>query len=414
MTLGGALAVVASVFTLGPLGRVDVESSVRTTSTARQIDERIGVAAERRDEDRRLLELTLEPRAVLRNDARLRLNLAYAPRLHLAFEEVSSGVGPSAQTVPIERTSLLHNAELRAERDWGRWTLRGRADATYGSLDPFDRDTLGEQPIVTTSRLHYRSLLVSAGFTTLPWQTGTLTVGATASLTGGDGQLARARLPTHLELRLDSSLEIDASYRDTYDLLLSLSRSEVERGGDSLTARGGGRWTRSLTRSHTLRLAAGGAAVLQQLEAVPGVESPAPAPASNLGPWGLASLAYLPGARSPSLTVGVGLEPTVDRISGAVDYRGAADARTVWAPFESWEGSLSGFLGILQPWLGREEQEAERTWTGGAELQIRRELGPYFFAAVSVSSTWQESGRQDLASFRELGATLQVVATLPP
>ena len=414
--MGAAPLVVATFFALGPLGNVDFQASVRTTSNVRLIAEQAMPGQPGPGQDRSLAELGFTPRLVLMNDARLRITLAYAPSLRVPYASESSAVRDGELVSPVDHTTLLHNADLRVERAQGKWTLRSRAAASYGALDPFERGTTPGQPAPAMIAIPYQAFVLGAGFTTLPSRRVSLTVDAFASMSGGRGETAVQTLPLQQELRLDSALDFAATPRTSYTALLSFAGARVDRAGDAAMVRAGGRWTRSLTRRHTLRLSAGAATALERT--APGEEQQGSAPGgtvrstSNTGPWAQASLAYTPLLSSIALTAGA--EPAIDRLSGAVDYRGYLEASSAWSPLRDWRLDLSGYAAVLEPWLGNDERQADRTWLTELRLRVSRNLGRYVTLGAGVASRRQDSGRADLVSFREFVGMLEMNATTSP
>ncbi len=416
--MGAALLVTATIFALGPLGNVDLQASVRSTSNLRLISEQAMPDQPGPWQDRSLAELGFTPRLVLVNDARLRISLAYAPSLRVPYESSSSAVRDGELSSPVDRTTLLHNAELRAERALGKWTLRSRAGASYGDFDPFDRGATPGQPVPSMTHIPYQSYAIGAGFTTLPLRRVSLAVDALASMSGGRGQVAEETLPLQRDLRLDSALDFEATRRSSYTALLSFAAARVDRAGDAAMVRAGGRWTRSLTRQHTLRLSAGAVTAFERAapsgEQLESARSGSARSTSNTGPWAQASFAYTPGNLRTSFALTVGAEPAIDRISGAVDYRGYLEAGSTWSPVRNWQFALSGYAADLEPWLGNEVRQSTRTWLTELRLRATRNLGRQVTLGAAIASTRQDSGRTDLASFRELTGMLELNATMAP
>lgn len=405
MTLIAALLGAISLFSLGPLGDIEADAGVQAGSRLRVVDEQERPGQGTSSQDRRVGEFDLGPRLTLTNDARLRLALTYAPTLHVPME-LAPAETPEGQTLSqVEGATYLHNAELRAERPLGRWVLRGSAGASYGSLDPLASGALPGQPLVGTARIPYRALTLSAGVTLTPSSRTLVSLDAGASSSGGDGTVAEQSLPTQRDLRVDGAFDLRATRRDTYGALLSFAGARVQRGSDSVALRAGGSWTRGLTPRHSLRLS-GGAAVAREQSL--GGDNP------GVLPWAEGSLAYSPGERRPTLAVTLGAQPAIDRLTGAVDVRGFVEARSAWAPARDWAFGVSGQAAVLEPWLGYQGQEVSRTWTGGVGIRMDRSLGRFLTAGAGVFSTWQRSGREDLATFREVVAMLDLVATLSP
>ncbi|AKU89844.1 hypothetical protein [Vulgatibacter incomptus] len=411
--MGAALLLVASLFTLDPVGSVDLQAEVRSGTRFRMLDqdprpnEPIPV-----DASRRVAELGVAPRLALANDARLRLYLAYTPSVNVPFEAAPPGTNQGSAPSPLDRTSFLNNAELRAERDWGFWSMRAGASATLGRLDPL----AGGPPAVavtTTGRIPYQAWSLNAGVTAIPWQRGTLTVDGHLSQGGGDGSLAERVLPVQQELRIASALDHLLTRRDTFGATLTFVGARLDRvdpavpaGGeriDAATLQGGPHWLRVLSRQFSLRLAGGAAAAYEVSSANQW---------SRIGPWGLAALAYQPGGLRPSLTLSVGLEPTIDRLTGSLSYRGLVEARSEWVPTRDWRLEASANAGVLEPWLGFDGQVATSTWIGGGSVYAGRELWRNVLIGASVAGIWQDSGRQDLSSFREVVAALELRAIL--
>ncbi|HEY0840442.1 MAG TPA: hypothetical protein VGD74_09680, partial [Vulgatibacter sp.] len=219
--MGAALLVTATVLALGPLGDVDLQASVRATTNVRRVFEQAMPGEPGPGQDSSLSELGLTPRLMLVNDGRTQIALAYAPSLHVPYENSSSGASGGELDSPVNHTSLLHSADLRVQRVWGNWTLRSRADASYGTLDPFSRGPTPGQPVLALSNIPYQAYAIGAGFTALPMRRLSLTVDALASMNGGSGSAAEQTLPLQRDLRLDSALEFEANPRTSYAALLS-------------------------------------------------------------------------------------------------------------------------------------------------------------------------------------------------
>jgi len=403
VSLGSTIFLAASLFAAGPVGTVDLTADVRSETRLRSIDEDDGELV--RGRDRELVELGIQPRLMLRNDARLRLALTYAPSLRVPYESLREEPSPDDAAFADDRTTFQHNATLTAERAISHWTLRGGASATYGFYDPLDREQAQArgQPLLSSSRLPFQAYALTAGFTTLAWLRTTLSVDAIASTGGGDGPMARASLPTQDELRLTSALDHEANRRDRYGALLNLTRTQIEGGDNASTLDAGGRWSRTLTPTQELRLSGGVSVAMVETEA----DSH-----ERAGPWAEGAWTYLPAPHLPSLRMAVGGAPSVDRLSGSLSYRAYAEGRAGWAPLRDWTFELAAGGALLEPWLGFEDQEVSSTWMGTAGARVGWELTPRLSVGGGLAALWQDSGRADLVSFREFVATVDLVATL--
>lgn len=415
--MGAALFVTATILALGPLGNVDFQPSVRATTNVRRVFAQATPGEPGPGQDSSLSELGLTPRLMLLSDGRTRIALAYAPSLRVPYESSSSGGSGGELDSPVDHTSLLHSADVRVERVMGNWTLRSSADASYGTLDPFSRGPTTGQPVLALSDIPYQAYAIGAGFTTLPVRRVSLAVDALASMSGGSGRAAEQALPLQRDLRLDGALDFQANPRTSYAALLSVAGARVDRAGDAALVRAGGRWTRSLTRRHSLRLSAGGVTAFER--AAPDVAQSESArigtarSTSNVGPWAQASLSYTPGDPRTSMALTVGAEPAIDRLSGAVDYRGSTEASLAWSPFRDWQFGLSGYAAVLEPWLGNEARQATRTWLTETRLLASRSLGRFVTVGAAMAWTRQDSGRGDVASFNELVGRLELNAGMP-
>lgn len=411
--MGAALIVAASLFSLGALGQVDVDAAVQAGASARLIDETASVD-ELAGSSRRFAEIGLGPRLTLANDARLRLALTYAPALRVPFESASDD--PRAEGLsPWERTTVLHNLDLGATREAGRWSLRGGVAASSGTLDPVAGRTAG-QPLIGTERFSYRSSTLRAGFTWGATRRSTVWVDVRGVISGGEGQAARQLVPLQQEVGIDASFDFQASATDTVGATLGVVGSRIEGRSDAATLLGGGSWSRLLTRDLASRMAGGIAAAYEPPG--PGLSGAAEGSAAGgrslmAGPWFRATLRYDPGDARASVLASAGMEPVIDRLSGLVDFRGSLEGTLSWAPIRDWRFDLSANAAVLQPWSDREGTQVARTWVGGVGTRIGYAVGRYLVVGGGVASIWQDSGRDDLVSFREIVGTVDLTATMP-
>lgn len=389
----------ASLLYLGPAGQLDLQAGLRVASTARMVDEAPLADGSTPGVERRRLELDLEPRIILQNDARLHVRLSYLPTLRVPFEAAPPGMDPDRMPSAADRATWLHVAALDAEREVGRWTLRAGGRASHGVVEPYDRVLGPDEPVLTMERVPYQAYGASAGIVTSPWRRTTLEVGLAGSMAGGDGEVAQAAIPLYQEVRLDGSLDLEQGRRDLVGGRVGVAVSRV-READTIASRLGGRWRRELGRPTLLELSGGASMILGDF--------------TSVGPWAVASLGYQPSPRLPSFSFALGLEPGIDRLMGAVHYRGSAQARAEWVPARSWELSAFGYGGVLEPWSGYEELDASRTWFGQLGLRAAYELGRHVSLAAGASSIWQQSGRSDMPSFREIAALLELHTVLIP
>ncbi len=432
MIPGGAVLLAASLFSFAPVGNVELGAEVRAGTNWRLVQEQ-GLATQEGplppEVIRSIGELDLAPRLELSNDTRLRVSLAYAPTLRVPFEPRPEGLDPRISAPgPLQRASLLHSLELRLDRELSDWTLRGRAFATYGSMDPLGRDVFappregerpgtsaGSQPVLRTDRIGYRSFGASAGFTTLPWRSATLSIDGSASVGGGTDREAAEVMPLQRELGADGRLEFQLGYENLLGVEVSAVDSTVAEGSDALLLRFGSSWTRILNRFFTLRFAGGavGADVTTPPEPLPEGERGSSTRAVSAAPWGQVALEYLHSEVRPSLALIVGAEPTIDRLRGALDYRTFVEGRSAWSPGRDWLLGATGQVAYLDPWLGYDDIDYERTWIAGMALRADRSLTRDVTMGVVVAAAVQHSGRADLLNFREVVTMVELRAVLP-
>jgi len=416
--LGGALAVTAALFTLGPIGGLDVDARVEAATSVRTIDEEVrpSTVLEPVVQNRQLAEVVATPRLALENDARTHFVLTYAPTLRVPWEPSPPGLPEGQASSPLNRASLLHVGDLRVDSAEGGWDWRAGARATYGWLDPISQGAVGGgQPVLSTQRLAYRAYVGSVGSTYHLGRAESVSLDVQAGASGGDDAAAEAALPIQRDARADATFEWRLSTRDVVSALASVGGARIDRRGDALTLQGGGFWDRALTRQVGIRLGGGVAGAGEWPERESGTPESAAAPASMVAvaPWGTATVTYIPGGDRPSLAVTTGTLPQIDRLRASVDLRVFVEGRSEWAFAREWLLGVSGQGAVVEPWLGSEVTGGGRVLNGSATVRLGHELGRHLAMSGDLSATWQGGDRQDVATFRELAATVSVVATLP-
>jgi hypothetical protein len=398
VTIGALLA-------LGPAGALHLDADFRATQSARS-------TAFSNSPDLARAELAVAPEIALATQGSLRVRLAYAPLWTVPADLAGNTEGLSG---PLdERSVVLHRATASAELPVGLWRLRASGALGAGETlligDP-STGTAPAGPVSTTARIPYFGTDVAAGAIGEPTHRTTVSLGAAFTHAGGDGDAARRRLPLLEALTVTSSAGLRIAPRDVVALELLGNRTRVGEAAvrDSAYLRAGAVWGHQLDR-HTLLRTAAGLAYSRYFE------DPVPVPdaddESPLLPWLEETVEFVPGGIHPSLHATVGLEPTVDRFSGALGLRGNARAALAWAPFHRWSFGAAAGASSLFAREGLLPSSAPHTTIADAGLSAGYQLAHEVRLLASGSSTWQVTDRADLPQFREDLLTIGLEAGL--
>lgn len=395
-------AVFAALLHLGTTpGDLHLHGDLRAAQQARSTD-----MVE--EEDYARAELQVAPRLELASDGRLRLRLAWEPNLLLAEDLV--GNTPSLSGSISERAVVLHRVQAGAAlATLPGWTLQLDATASVGETLLVGEPTTGMQTgqaVATTARIPYLGYELATRSTGELAQRTTLDLSASYTRSGGDGEVARERVPLFEGVGLTGRVVRRMTRRQSLGLLLAANRSRVGESvrGDGGFVRSGAVWEYQLAAPSQLQLGLGATLPWQRVRAE---EAP------RLLPWAEATWVWMPRGLRPNFRISSAAEPVIDRYTGDVEVMASLSAAVGWEPFRDWRFGMRAHSAATWGWTGASaETDGPHTRTHGIALTAGTDLTDELRLGASVGSTWQRTNREGLPDFREDLVTLDLVARL--
>ncbi len=404
-----AVILAAALGTWGPAGALHLRGDVRAAQTARSLD-----MVETDDVAR--AELTIVPELALLTEGRLQLRLAYAPSLLVPADLAGNTEGLDGSLA--ERSVVLHRITGGGELGLSTWRLRAGGAVATGETLLIGEPTVGAapgQPVSTTAQVPYFGAEATVGATTEITQRTTVSFFSTYGESGGTGDEGRAQLPVlqGVSIGATAGYELAPLHVIGVDVLANRSRVGEEAAGDAGYVRGGGRWAWQMAPQTALRTALGLAFTYDRLT---DADSPELADAPSVLPWIEGAIDHVQDGVRPAYGLALALEPVVDRFSGALDLRSNVVGTVGWAPWRRWNFGLRASSTALFGWTGErpgvEGTGDAHTLVHGAAVTAGHELAEGLRLGASAGSTWQDTDRTDLPSFREDLVVLELTASL--